>query len=166
MTTLRSIVTLLVVLTCALAIGCQSGAKSAPKADSANVGVPLARSGDEIIVCGQYFHTGTPVVLWTDPGGYDAYRVHRRFVPYERSNWHATTQETKEIQFPNRYNTRAAATTQEAELVRGGGWPLNLLQKKVDQFVIHYDVTGTSQQCFKVLHDQRDLSVHFLLDID
>ncbi|MEM7313730.1 MAG: peptidoglycan recognition family protein, partial [Planctomycetota bacterium] len=36
----------------------------------------------------------------------------------------------------------------------------------VDQFVIHYDVCGTSRQCFKVLHDLRGLSVHFMLDID
>ena len=31
----------------------------------------LTRSGDEIVVCGRFFHIGTPVVLWMDPGGYD-----------------------------------------------------------------------------------------------
>jgi N-acetylmuramoyl-L-alanine amidase len=36
----------------------------------------------------------------------------------------------------------------------------------VDQFVYHFDVCGTSRQCFKVLHDVRCLSVHFMLDID
>jgi len=36
----------------------------------------------------------------------------------------------------------------------------------VDQFVIHYDVAGTSRTCFRVLHDVRGLSVHFMLDID
>ncbi len=30
--------------------------------------------GDEIVVAGQRFHTGTRVVTWMDPGGYDAYR--------------------------------------------------------------------------------------------
>src|SRR6185295_15526965 len=40
----------------------------------ARSGAELKRTGDEIVVCGRYFHTGTPVVLWTDPGGYDAYR--------------------------------------------------------------------------------------------
>jgi N-acetylmuramoyl-L-alanine amidase len=40
------------------------------------------------------------------------------------------------------------------------------LQQVVDQFVIHYDVCGTSQRCFQVLHDGRCLSVHFMLDID
>jgi hypothetical protein len=40
------------------------------------------------------------------------------------------------------------------------------LQRVVDQFVIHFDVCGTSRQCFKVLHDIRGLSVHFMLDLD
>jgi N-acetyl-anhydromuramyl-L-alanine amidase AmpD len=57
-------------------------------------------------------------------------------------------------------------TSEEAERVRGGGWDLPLLQRVVDQFVIHFDVAGTSRECFKVLHDRRDLSVHFMLDLD
>jgi len=39
-------------------------------------------------------------------------------------------------------------------------------QDVVDQFVYHFDATGTSRQCFKVLHDVRCLSVHFMLDLD
>src|SRR5437868_139953 len=31
-------------------------------------------AGDEIIVAGQRFHTGTRVVTWLEPGGYNAYR--------------------------------------------------------------------------------------------
>ena len=46
-------------------------------------GTPLPRAGDEIMVAGQLFHTGAPVVLWTDPGGYDAYRTERRFANFE-----------------------------------------------------------------------------------
>ena len=46
------------------------------------------------------------------------------------------------------------------------GWSLDEARRVVDQFVIHYDVCGTSARCFKVLHDLRGLSVHFLLDID
>src|SRR5262249_2063246 len=52
------------------------------------------------------------------------------------------------------------------ERVRGGGWDLPLLQEVVDQFVLHFDVCGVSRQCFKVLQDRRDLSVHFMLDLD
>jgi len=57
-------------------------------------------------------------------------------------------------------------TEEDIERVRGGGWDLPLLQKVVDQFVIHFDVCGTSRQCFNILQDHRDLSVHFMLDID
>lgn len=35
----------------------------------------------------------------------------------------------------------------------------------VRQIVLHYDVAGTSAQCFKVL-EKRGLSVHFLVDLD
>ncbi|NDA69218.1 MAG: N-acetylmuramoyl-L-alanine amidase [Verrucomicrobia bacterium] len=50
--------------------------------------------------------------------------------------------------------------------VRGGGWDLPLLREQVDQFVLHFDASGTSRQCFNVLHDHRCLSVHFMLDLD
>src|SRR5262245_37656036 len=38
-------------------------------------GAAAPRKGDEMVVAGQFFHTGTPIVLWMDPGGYDGYRV-------------------------------------------------------------------------------------------
>src|SRR6059036_2591024 len=48
---------------------------------TARPGEVAPRKGDEIVVAGQFVHTGTPVVLWMDPAGYDAYRVERRFAP-------------------------------------------------------------------------------------
>ncbi|EEF61699.1 N-acetylmuramoyl-L-alanine amidase [Pedosphaera parvula] len=142
----------------ALATGC----KTAP-----TPGAMAPRANDEIMVAGQRFHTGTKVVLWTDPGGYDAYRVERRFAPLEKSGWEASHEEVKELQSPNRYNTRRGTLTPEQiEEVRGGGWPLPMLQDVVDQFVLHFDVCGTSRQCFNILQDHRDLSVHFMLDVD
>jgi N-acetyl-anhydromuramyl-L-alanine amidase AmpD len=124
------------------------------------------RKGDEIVVAGQFIHTGTRIVLWMDPGGYDAYRVERRFSPIEKSNWADTQADVKGLS-PNRYNLRREGlSTNEIERVRGGGWDLPTLQKVVDRFVIHYDVCGTSRQCFKVLQDVRGLSVHFMLDSD
>jgi N-acetyl-anhydromuramyl-L-alanine amidase AmpD len=127
----------------------------------------IDRQGDEIMVCGQLYHIGAPVVLWTDPGGYDAYRVERRFAPWDESSYAATTQRVKAIDSPNRYGLRAKdLTPEELERVRGGGWDLPTLQKHVDQFVLHYDVAGVSRNCFRTLQDFRDLSVHFMLDID
>ena len=131
------------------------------------VGQQIERLGDEIMVCGQLFHTTAPVVLWTDPKGYDAYRVERRFSDIERASWAATKEDKPNLDSPNRYGIRQdPLSPEQLQEVRGGGWPLPLLQEVVDQFVMHYDVCGISQQCFKVLHDGRGLSVHFMLDID
>jgi N-acetylmuramoyl-L-alanine amidase len=125
------------------------------------------QKGDEIIVAGQRFHTGTRVITWMDPGGYDAYRVERRFVPFAESSWAKTLAAQPKFGGPNRYGFREKALTpDEIEARRGGGWDLPTLQRVVDQFVLHYDVAGVSKQCFNILHDYRDLSVHFMLDID
>src|SRR5690606_14917730 len=98
----------------------------------------------------------TPVVLWMDPGGYDAYRVERRFVPMEEAGWRAS--EDAGLRSPVRFGLRSRGLDPETiERVRGGGWDLPTLKEVVDQFVIHYDACGTSRRCFQVLHDQRCL---------
>jgi N-acetylmuramoyl-L-alanine amidase len=137
------------------------------KTPSPRPGTLAPRVGDEIVVAGQFVHTGTRVITWMDPGGYDAYRVERRFTPYDQSSWETSRVEVAALKTPNRYGLRQhVLTPEQIERVRGGGWDLSLLQEVVDQFVIHFDVAGTARQCFKVLHDARDLSVHFMLDLD
>ena len=125
-----------------------------------------SRTGDEIVVAGQFFHTGTKVVLWMDPGGYDAYRVERRFSAFTNSDWTHSQAADANLETPNRYDLRKGLTPDEVERVRGGGWDLPTLQKYVDQFVLHYDEAGVSRTCFKILQDSRGLSVHFMLDLD
>jgi N-acetylmuramoyl-L-alanine amidase len=143
--------------------GCAAGAERSSA-------IAIERRGTEIMACGRLYDIGAPVVLWTDPGGYDAYRVERRFVPWEQAAWEPT--HAAGIAEPNRYGIRHAKraaekfTTEQFERVRGGGWDLDLLREHVDQFVLHYDVCGTSRTCFRVLHDMRGLSVHFMLDVD
>ena len=127
-------------------------------------GTPTPRFGDEIVVAGQRFRTGTPVILWTDPGGYDAYRVDKRFGEFDQrqaADW------GEKAGNPQRYNIRDhGLTPAQVQSHRGGDWTLPQLQQVVDQFVIHYDVCGTSRYCFEILHDHRHLSVHFMLDVD
>jgi N-acetyl-anhydromuramyl-L-alanine amidase AmpD len=124
------------------------------------------RAGDEIVAAGQFFHTDTKVVLWMDPGGYDAYRVERRFSPFDQSSWEISHSNNPSLT-PNRYGLRRVPLTPEQiEQVRGGGWDLPLLQQFVDQFVMHFDVAGTSRKCFQTLQDDRCLSVHFMIDVD
>ena len=110
---------------------------------------------DEIVVVGQRFHTGTTIVLWTDKGGYNA---------YSKSSGPTSQPSTPHLE-KVRSIREAPLTDAEVEQVKKNGWTLPFLQKNVDQFVIHYDVCGTSRTCFKVLHD-RGLGVQFMLDID
>jgi N-acetyl-anhydromuramyl-L-alanine amidase AmpD len=130
----------------------------------AKPGLPGVRFDDEIIVAGQRFRTGTPVVLWTDADGYDAYRVDKRFGDFNRrefADWDDRTQD------PQRYNLRDhGLTPQQRRARRGGSWTLPQLQAVVDQVVLHYDAAGTSRRCFEILHDRRHLSAHFLIDLD
>ena len=65
----------------------------------------------------------------------------------------------------DRFGFREDLDEEEREALRDG-WSLEQLGTVVDQFVLHYDVCGTSAYCFNVLHDHRGLSVHFLLDLD
>lgn len=135
-------------------VGCVQGARYGQP------GTRLARHGDEIVVCGQFFHTGAPVVLWMDPGGYDAYRLECRFAEREKPTRPVSDSAA-------RYDTlRGHLPTDVRERVRRDGWSLSELQQHVDLFVMHYDVCGTSRRCFEVLQDERGLSVHFMLDVD
>ncbi|MEY4388202.1 MAG: hypothetical protein RLY20_3485 [Verrucomicrobiota bacterium] len=156
----------LLLLTVTAFTGCRSTPPAKPITFAPGTHEP--RTGDEIVAAGQFFHTGTPVVLWLDPGGYDAYRVEKRFGPIEESDWKSSSEATNShLTTPNRYSLRKKGLTPEQmEQVRGGGWDLPLLQSVVDQFVLHFDVAGVSRTCFKVLQDGRDLSVHFMLDLD
>ncbi len=112
-----------------------AGCGTVPVAPPSTGAVP---AGDEIIVAGKRFSTGTRVITWQDPGGYNAYTiqpaVHGRRSP-----------------------AGGAAATRAPTLTQ--------LRRRVDQFVLHYDGAGLSRRCFEVLQ-QRRLSVHFLLDID
>ncbi|MCC5787697.1 MAG: N-acetylmuramoyl-L-alanine amidase [Phycisphaerales bacterium] len=158
--TARSI--LMLAMVCLIGVGCapqQRAVEAGPR-----IGDPAPRVGDEIMVAGRMFHTGAPVVLWFDPGGYDAYRVERRFVPLDQASW---AESSSVLRSPNRYSTRRVGMSPEdQERTRHGNWTLDDVRTHVDQFVIHYDVCGVSRRCFRVLHDLRGLSVHFMLDID
>ncbi len=136
-------------------------------------GRPLApgepRHGEEIVVCGALYSIGTPVVLWTDPGGYDAYALHRRdrpgeVLPESPAPGCATPERTSK-------RTRRASSASGGSGTGTGTSTstvvtLEDLQEAVSQLVIHYDQAYTSRNCFHILHDIRGLSVHFMLDLD
>ena len=147
----------LVALFAASSFACQSPPTQSDRGE-VRPGTPVERHGDEISVCGELFRTGTRVLLWNDPGGYDAYRIEPKF-PDELGS--------AEPPKGARYGTfRRQLDESIAEVVHRRGWKLDELQQTVQHFVLHYDVCGTSRRCFKVLQDRRGLSVHFMLDVD
>lgn len=103
------------------------------------------RSGHEIAVAGRFFDIGTPVVLWADEGGYDA---------YDESP--GTGGMGSEPPSGKRYGVRRGLRSRTVDDLR----------TRVRQFVLHYDVAVVSRRCFDVLHERRGLSVHFMLDAD
>ncbi len=136
--------------------------------------------GDEIVVCGERFPIGAPVVLWFEPRGYSAYET-RPFLSQtsllEKPASPASSSQLDSAEISDadadagplglRYRPGRRANDPElAERVAGEGWTLGALREQIDLFVIHYDACGTSEACFRVLHDERQLSVHFLLDVD
>jgi N-acetyl-anhydromuramyl-L-alanine amidase AmpD len=141
---LRSGLRRLRLLVTAGALLCWAGCAAAPAPEVA----AGERRGEEIAVCGRLFACGTRVVLWSDEGGYDGYQE-APFFPAELAG--------KAAIVGPRYGARRALPADPS---------LADVQREVEQFVLHYDVCGTSRQCFKILHDHRKLSVHFLLDVD
>ena len=110
-------------------------------------------TGDEIVACGKRFSIGAPVVLWFEPPGYCAYATEPRF--------------SDDGPRGLRYRPgREVADPALRERVASERLELDALREVVDLFVLHYDVCGTSRTCFRVLQDERRLSVHFLLDVD
>src|SRR5258707_335133 len=87
---------------------------------------PPARSatipGDEIIVAGRSFHTGTRVVTWHEAQGYDAYSG-----------------------APTLAARQSKLDEMEKKEIAHRGWNLTALQKVVDQLVLHYDACGVSK---------------------
>jgi N-acetyl-anhydromuramyl-L-alanine amidase AmpD len=162
---MRALTSALVVLTLALGL---AGCATKP-------GTLAERPDDAIVVGGQFFRIGAPVVTWFDLGGYNAYRVDKQFAPWAEAQWanYKDDPDMPGYAGPQRYGWRIDRfnngtpdfTEEQINAVRRN-WPLSRLRDVVDQFVIHYDVCGTSGVCFDVLHDQRFLSVHFMLDVD
>lgn len=114
------------------------------------------RSKGQIIACGRRFPVDARVVPWFEPPYFDAYSLDSRF----------RDSELEAIQ-GMRYGTlrTLGGGPIEERLARDPN-DFDALREAVDLFVLHYDVCGTSRMCFDVLHDQRKLSVHFLLDVD
>ncbi|MES1207867.1 MAG: N-acetylmuramoyl-L-alanine amidase [Pseudomonadota bacterium] len=114
---------------------------------------PNASPGSSIVVAGQTFEVGRPVVLWSDPQGFDAYQV--RCI--DQTGGCCDTD-------GKRFGARKDVPNRT----------LDELQKVVSQFVLHFDGCVNSRSCFKSMHNRPrprgssgcGLSAHFMIDAD
>ena len=107
---------------------------------------------EAILVSGRRVPVGTRVLLFTEPGGYDAASTEPHF------------DETDRVTAPTGLRFRSGRNHAAKESVFGQTFDEVL--ELVDLVVLHYDACGTSERCFEVLHDIRGLSAHFLIDLD
>lgn len=107
-----------------------------------------------IVICGQKFDIGTKVVLWDDPLGFNAYDISKNIVYYQDRE---SGKKIKTIVEGVRYSNRS-------KIYRNPNF--ERLKKMIDQFFLHHSGLYRSADTFNVLHNQRRLSVHFILDDD
>ncbi|MFO0577239.1 MAG: N-acetylmuramoyl-L-alanine amidase [Polyangia bacterium] len=120
---------------------------------------PNGKPSGNLIVCGRSYNIGWPVTNFYDNPSFSAYTL-RCFkgkdggapgiLPFAPAKGLGKS--------PYRYRERRLMGGQKGDLRR--------LQEIIRQFVIHHDGLFSSAQCMHVLHDERGLSVHFLIDND
>jgi len=111
-------------------------------------------ANSSIIICGQRFDVGQKVVTFEDDPSVSAYTPHRTDKPSEVPPF-----------APAKGMAGAVRRWRQRGLI-GADRSLPRLQQVLRQFVIHHDGCMDSRSCFHVLHNERGLSVHFLIDND
>jgi len=100
-----------------------------------------------ISVNGNLYEIGVPVMRWDEPGGYNGYSTKKYVTEVEDRK---TGKVKKKVVKGKRYSKRA--------LTQAGAI------KKVSSFTIHHTGGYTPGSCFNTLHNDRKLSVHFIID--
>jgi len=107
---------------------------------------------NSIIVCGEKYDIGTRVILWNEDNGFNAYDTSKNvIIDTDRK----TGKQIKTTIQGVRYSKRSWKTPN-----------LEQLKEIVTQFFLHHSGLYRSKDTFNVLHNQRRLSVHFILDDD
>jgi N-acetylmuramoyl-L-alanine amidase len=107
-----------------------------------------------IIICGQRFDVGQKVITFEEDASISAYTPHRTDKPSE---------------IPPYSPAKGMAGIRDRWRPRrliGSDRSIERLRQVMRQFVVHHDGCADSRTCFQVLHNERGLSVHFLIDND
>ena len=110
--------------------------------------------GSSIIICGQRFDVGQKVITFEDDPSISAYTPHRTDKPSEVPPYS-----------PAKGMAGIRDRWRQRRLI-GSDRSIERLRQVVRQFVVHHDGCADSRTCFQVLHNERGLSVHFLIDND
>ena len=110
-------------------------------------------TGTSIVIAGQTFDVGRPVVLWSDPQGFDAYQTH--CIDQTGGCCDGSSP---------RYGARKGIVDRTVPALR----------EIVSQLVLHFDGCVNSRSCFKSMHNRPrpagstgcGLSAHFMIDAD
>jgi len=111
-----------------------------------------------IVVCGKKYDIGTRVVLWDEPGGLNAYDT-------SKYTYTQTVQDRKTGKEKKKKVTVSGVRYSRRNKLKKN-LSLKQLQGMVDQFFLHHSGLYRAEDTFHVLHRQRRLSVHFILDDD
>jgi N-acetyl-anhydromuramyl-L-alanine amidase AmpD len=106
---------------------------------------------NSIVICGATVFVGTPVVLWEE--GFNAYDKSPNVTKIQDRR---TGRTIKRVIKGKRYSKRKIIEPTLYEL----------LNKTVTQLFLHHTGLYSAKDTFHVLHNQRGLSVHFILDDD
>lgn len=102
---------------------------------------------NSIVFCEKKFSINVPVILWNDKNGFNGYNTSKIVTEHENRK---TGKITKKVISGKRYSRRFVTRKD--------------LTKNITQLFLHHDGLYRSRDTFNVLHNQRGLSVHFLLD--
>ena len=120
---------------------------------------PTHRPSGNIIVCGRSYNIGWPVVNYYDNPAFNAYYAGCFKGP-------SNGPPRSPYPFAPAKGLGGALKRYRERRLMGGTRDLRRLQEVIRQFVVHHDGCASSADCFHVLHDERGLSVHFLIDND
>ena len=117
----------------------------------------------KLIIAGIPFQTEAPIINWTEGPRWDARS--EVCIPTEndpRPNCvGGAPHGPPPLTYTRRYALRPALRSYGDKMP-----PLDAVKSVIKQFVVHHDGCNSADMCFSVLHNERGLSVHFLLDND